>query len=119
MEQWWVEAAREALEKFEPQMIDGSTFSWQRMVAFADTGSRYEVATMPYAEGQQLVAIVQPWQRVYPKFPKQMLHPEYFAEKWGKPGCRLDQMHGGDVYALMKCMSVLIDVPIPDPEELL
>lgn len=117
MERWWIDAAREALDKFEVVRQEGSWHSWQWMEAQADTGSRYEMATIPHPDGT-LVAVVSPWERVYVKGHGEVLHPVYFAEKWGKPNCRLSEMHGGDAYALMKMMSLLCGVMLVLPEEL-
>ena len=117
MEQWWLDQARQALDNFAVLRMDGSTYSWQWAVAEADTGSRYEMATLPHPDGT-LVAVVHPWERVYVKGAGGLMHPVYFAEKWGKPHCRMSEMHGGDLYALMKLMSVMCGVTIVEPEEL-
>ncbi len=122
VEQWWVDAARRALDRF--RVLDFVDDDWKRITAEADTGSIYQAYAVPSRieidGGSWLVVVRHPWERMYEKSPGMFTTAEYFASKWGKPGVTsLDRIHGGDLYACMKTVSMLVPFTFPQPEEYL
>jgi len=93
---------------------------WRRIEAHAGTGSRYVVSVVPAVAardgGSWLVVVRQPWVAAYEFNDSQYLTLDYMLEKLGKPGRLLTEYHGGDVYALLKCLELLIDASFPAPE---
>jgi hypothetical protein len=118
MNELFVEDAANAVEKFS--VLSLRTNSPARFgVAEAGTGSRYEMYAMQTAEGSWLMVVRQPWIGVYEVQEMSYLTPDYFVEKWGKPGRRLSEHHGGDVYALMTLGAMLVRYSFPAPGDLL
>ena len=124
MEKWqkrFVSDARYALDHFTIiRYNDGAEA--QFIEAEADTGSKYVMYSTPSLypnNGDFLVVIRQPWTAVYEQGPGLYTTPGYFVEKFRSArGINIDQYHGGDVYALLQCLSVLIGSTFPQPEEL-
>lgn len=92
------------------------------IVAEADTGSRYVMLAQHVGKAAWLfgapwvVTVHQPWERTYAVQESGFMAVTYFAEKLGRPGARLSDLHGGDVFALMMCLQRLLpDMEIETP----
>ena len=80
--------------------------------AEADTGSRYAVVVtrLPWAAamregGSLMVTVLQPWQTVYVVGDAGPYHADYIAEKFLRPGSKVDTVHGGDLAAIIKTVN--------------
>lgn len=115
----FVENADDALKHFEVVRMTNNGIH-----AEASTGSKYVVYVVDQVDNplssDKAVVIAQPWQAVYYASPGAYIHPGYFIQKWGYEGRgrTLDRYHGGDVYALLKCVEELIGIVFTPPEEL-
>ena len=118
---FWSDAV-EALHKFK--VLDLTQVGvYQRIEAEADTGNKYVMYAVPadlrYGSDDVVLTVWQPWKAVWDVTPGRYLTPEYFVKRWGSAdrGKKLEFHHGGDVFALLKCAEVLIDLQFPYPGE--
>lgn len=127
MDDRWLENfrrdAEEALEKFKVISVTHFPEGGGSVHAEADTGSKYVMYAIPAvpSEGNDLVLVVaSPWTAVWTCHEQPYLHPSYFVEHWGAEhrGHDLMKHHGGDVYALMRCATELVDATWPSPASL-
>ncbi len=68
--------------------------------------------------GYWLITLRQPHVAAYEFQQDSLIHPRYLMEKLGNRGGDLLDYNGGDVYAILKCVHVLIGVTYPAPDEL-
>lgn len=121
MDKWqkqFVSDARSALDNFHIAYITDKAID-----ASANNTSRYLVYTCETTPregaGEKLVVIRHPWKAMYEVSPGQYFTPWHFIEKFGSArGLDIDQYHGGEIYALLECMRLLLGIRFPKPEDI-
>jgi hypothetical protein len=115
--------AREALDNFTVITVRHFADGGGSVHAEAKTGSKYVMYAVPAVPGEgadYVLIVASPWTAVWPCSEEPYLHPNYFVEHWGAEhrGHDITRHHGGDLYALMRCATELVDASWPSPEEL-